>query len=151
GASHFSTLARSPALANLQTLKLRDGGDGFWLANLDESDLFPSLTRLDLSNNAVTDGGLEGLLRWPGISRLTHLMLSANLIYDRGAVALAEHPGVKRLMALDLTKNRIADTGAKALVESPHLAAMRWVSLGGNRKISHPLRKELAKRYPGRV
>lgn len=75
-----------------------------------------NLTRLDLSNNSLTDDCIEvlcGVLE--GASSLQSLILDSNEIGDIGACALAEILEDLHVLSLSLCHNRIRDLGAEAL------------------------------------
>ncbi len=91
------------------------------LANADLSQ-FPQLENLDLSDNPLTNKGMEGLAR---LKNLRRLLLRDALVTDDGLKAIA---GLTNLEELDLSGVRITDTGIEYL---RNLKAMRRLNLLG--------------------
>lgn len=82
--------------------------------------LLPALTKLDLSQNALTDVGVENLLRTHYPGQLTRLILGGNDITDIGALALAARwptGADDKLETLNLRFTHIGATGQAALLD----------------------------------
>lgn len=110
---------------------------------LDDNDLkelakSKSLTELNLSDNAITDEGIQALLA--GIPTLISLNLDYNLIGDKGVKGLSGNTTLTTLSlgrpqakwlerTVDVWANRITDTGAKDLARNTTLT---YLNLIGN-------------------
>jgi hypothetical protein len=99
---------------------------------LAESPGCRQLQMLDLTGNAVSDGGAAALAGSPYLSRLEVLWLHNNRIGDAGAAALAASPHLSGLQVLLLAGNAIGDAGARALAASPGLAGLKVLDLVDN-------------------
>lgn len=112
-------IAGARRLTRLEVLDLEACG-----INDDRLDLvarcaFPALTDLDLSNNELTDYGVENLLAtgWP--RHLTRLVLGGNPIGDDGALDLAERwpaGDADKLTSLNLRFTNVGPRGQQALL-----------------------------------
>jgi Leucine-rich repeat (LRR) protein len=114
--------------------------DCIWaVTRLADSERFPGLHTLDISDNDIGDEGakaIAGALPWcPGLTRIRTLFISLNSIGDVGAAALAgvhlaadgtatliEGTGLRGLKQLNISVNSIGAAGAAALA-GVHLAA----------------------------
>ena len=106
-------------LTRLAVLDLEGCGLADWFCDLLDNFDLPALTALDLSQNALTDIGVENLLRTHHPSRLRSLILGGNDITDAGAVALAAGwptGDADRLEHLNLRFTNIGPTGQAALL-----------------------------------
>lgn len=141
----------------------------------------PSLdkaTELDLSGNPLREDGAEVLARSSSIKglrvlrlgrcklgyvgakalsallelpELRELHLESNDLGDTGAAAMAYSDKLGQLEVLNLRQNGISDQGAKRFLEPNSLGARTRLELGGNDKISEPVRAALRERYGDRV
>src|SRR5581483_7478369 len=89
-------------------------------------------SKLNLTCNAIDNGGVMTLARSPYLGNITHLDLSSNHIGRNGAAALAGCAGLPRLSCLDLSINHIGDHGVAALSTSRNLGALRQLDLSAN-------------------
>ncbi|MBY0228017.1 MAG: TIGR02996 domain-containing protein [Gemmataceae bacterium] len=124
-------VASSQHLARLRVLDLEKNelGDGD-LDSLAWSPHLGELRTLLLWSNHVGDAGLRSLLG--GLPRLERLDLSGNAVGDGGAESLARSPVYGRLRLLDLSANQIGDAGAMALASSEHAGSVGWIDLAKN-------------------
>jgi Leucine Rich Repeat (LRR) protein len=108
--------ALGPAAGEIVELDLH--GSGLEDANLAGFERFTQLTKLRLSDNRLTDGGLESLARLPNLESLN---LYANSgITDAGLHALARSASLKRLY---LWETGVSEAGVAELEElRPDLA-----------------------------
>ena len=130
------------------------------IVRLSRSMRFEQLTHLDLSNNAMSEKGMEALCEARFMPRLRRLTLHANALGDGGARVLAalgrrltclEHldlannaigaPGIQAiassglldgLMQLDLRRNVIGLDGARALVHEANLSRLENLRISNN-------------------
>jgi uncharacterized protein (TIGR02996 family) len=99
---------------NLEGCRTGDIGAGA-IAGTAYFDHFPGLIDLDLSNNEITDDGVEALVASPLWPRLRSLVLGGNPISDLGAETLANAAGTSRLEHLNLRFTDIGQPGHQAL------------------------------------
>lgn len=117
GGAPLTVLAAAPALARLRHLIL----------NMNQiDDLGPvvssphlHLTRLDLTENLLDDGGTGVLARGAGAGAVRTLILRSNYVTDRGAGALAASRTLRALAHLDLSNNRVGPGGVAQLARRP--------------------------------
>jgi uncharacterized protein (TIGR02996 family) len=130
---HYKALARTPGLAYLAELDLRDShvGDG-GVAALADTPHLAGLRTLGLWGNRLRAGAARALADSPYLSRLTRLDLDANCIAPDGAQALAASPNLAGLTHLRLYLNQVGPAGAEALAASPHLANLTFLGLEYN-------------------
>lgn len=72
-------------------------------------------TTLDLSGNYLGDEGVRALVEQPAWPTLRRLYLAQNSISDLGAMALARSGWMQQLQVLDLSSNRLTHQGIDAL------------------------------------
>jgi Ran GTPase-activating protein (RanGAP) involved in mRNA processing and transport len=119
-------LARSPFLANLDTLDLGFNGlDDAGVAALARSGGFRGLATLILNDNAqISAEGVRALADSPFFGGLAALDVSRNDISDAGVRAVAAGGAFPRLHTLRLCGNPVGDAGVAALVRSPLFGRM---------------------------
>jgi uncharacterized protein (TIGR02996 family) len=117
------TLAQTPALANLKTLDLDQGGIG--------------------------DTGARHLAGAAHLAGLRSLRLYSNDIGDAGVAALAASPYLTRLRELVLSRNRVLYAGARSLIASKTLPRGMYLDLWDNElnDYTEGIRRGLAKRF----
>lgn len=106
-------------LTLLESLDLENCGINDLHCDLAFNFSTPSLRELDLSNNLITDGGVNDLLRTHLPRQLTRLVLGGNAITDAGAVVLASGWPTgdgDRLEYLNLRFTNIGPAGQSALL-----------------------------------
>jgi uncharacterized protein (TIGR02996 family) len=106
-------------LTRLAVLDLEGCGLGDWVSDFLANGQLPVLTELDLSGNALTDAGVENLLRTHFPCQLKRLVLGGNRISDVGAIALAQRwpTGANdKLENLNLRFTYIGQAGQRALL-----------------------------------
>ncbi|WP_439625353.1 TIGR02996 domain-containing protein [Gemmata sp.] len=114
-----AVIAAAQRLTRLEELDLEGCG-----INDDHLDLaarypFPALTDLDLSNNQLTDYGVENLLATGWQRHLTRLVLGGNPIGDDGALELAEQwpaGDADKLAYLNMRFTNVGPRGQQALL-----------------------------------
>jgi uncharacterized protein (TIGR02996 family) len=156
------SLGRAGWFRNLRTLHLSSRLNDEMLIALAALPPFPTLTRLDLSENWFTATGVARLAAskaFPNLAaldlsrmpldaaairalakakwRLGELNLRACNFRAAGAEALAASRLLAGVKVCDLAANGIGYRGVKALAECPHAAGLRHLDLGFN----HPLGK----------
>ncbi|MEQ8791217.1 MAG: TIGR02996 domain-containing protein [Pirellulaceae bacterium] len=115
-------LGRSPHLAALETLDLRNNGIGAaTLRDLAHSSCLPALRQLLLGRNrGLGDDGVRLLAAAPLMRRLRGLDWSGCGVGDAGARTLATCRCLSGLDWLDLTENSISLAGFDMLLASPY-------------------------------
>jgi uncharacterized protein (TIGR02996 family) len=130
GSEGAGWLAGSPLLRGLTALNLsrqRIGLDG--LNALLSSCYLQGLQDLELRSNDI--GGVSGFRRSEGAS-LTRLDLSDNPIEDGGARVLAESPRLAELACLNLDTCETSEDGVRALTGAPFWATLWRLDLSRN-------------------
>jgi Ran GTPase-activating protein (RanGAP) involved in mRNA processing and transport len=131
GARGVRALADSPHLARLRELELHGnlfGNEGA----LAESPYLRNLTSLDVDGAGFGPESMEALARSPTLAGLRTLYVGNNPIGPRGAQAIAESPHLRHLQTLVLWDCRIGDEGCIALMQSPNLDNVTWLHLDNN-------------------
>lgn len=151
-APHIKELARSPHLARLTSLSLRDNriGDLHVMA-LAASPHLSGLTAPDLGRNAIGGGGVRALATTPNLPTLTKLDLSHNDIDDSDMRTLAGSRCLAYLAYLDASSNLIVcpeDVGD--LLSSPRLPRLAVLDLRGT-CYNDEWRRSLQDQFGGRV
>ena len=123
-------LIRSPHLATVSTLDLRDCWIGQSARAIARSPHLSRLVSLDLGYARLGTEGLQGFLEGHRLPALRTLLLDNNGITFVAIQALAASPNLPRLERLDLSRNPIENAGASALARSPHYPGLRELRLG---------------------
>ena len=106
-------------LTRLEVVDLEGCGIGDRHCDLAFNYSLPALADLDLSNNLITDEGVDDLLRTDLPRQLRRLILGGNPIGDAGAIALAEGwptGEADKLKTLNLRFTNIGQPGQEALL-----------------------------------
>jgi uncharacterized protein (TIGR02996 family) len=107
--------AAAGRLTRLEVLDLEGCGIGDWFGEFFGSFSLPALTKLDLSNNYITDVGVADLLN----CRLPRkLILGGNPITDQGAIEMADRLGNSPVEYLNLRRTHIGQPGHAALLRT---------------------------------
>ena len=99
---------------------------------LARTSLTTRLNSLDLSQNQVDEEGVRTLLALPFVQQLQELNLSYCPIGNEGATLLATTEKLPELQGLLLSHTKLESEGAQALFESPVLKHLRWLDLDNN-------------------
>ena len=104
----FDALCRSPHLARLTSLSLRENQlSDRHVQALAGSPHLGSLTRLDLGKNRIGWAGVKALAESVRLPRLTMLDLSENAIDDLDLLMMARCTGLPSLAVLDVSVNPV--------------------------------------------
>jgi uncharacterized protein (TIGR02996 family) len=115
GDEGFTTLATSPALANLRALNVTASElSADALAEL----ALPRLESLVLTGNPIGDEGAQNLAQWKQLANVETLYLSACEISEEGIGQLFSGAPLAKLKKLTLSKNELGDEGAGAIVKA---------------------------------
>jgi uncharacterized protein (TIGR02996 family) len=154
-------LARSPRLARLEKLVLRDNAIGVrgvralansrHLAHLRELELpycgpfgdegamalagspyLRGLVALEVSKAGIGPEGIEALVHSPVLAGVRRLYIDNNPIGPRGARAIAESPHLRHLETLFISDCQLGDEGCLELMRSPNLANVTFLSFDNN-------------------
>jgi uncharacterized protein (TIGR02996 family) len=120
-------------LAPVRRVRFLNVGDR--LTGLVQSPLLELVRELDLSGNALGNGGPNLLARSRHLVRLDALDLGFTELGDKGLQKLAGSPVFGGLRSLHINGNengRIGVPGMRALAESPHLTELAHLDLSGN-------------------
>jgi uncharacterized protein (TIGR02996 family) len=120
-------------LAPVRRVRFLNVGDR--LAKVVQSPLMELIRELDLSGNALGDGGPILLARSRHLVRLDALDLGFTELGDKGLQKLAGSPVFGGLRSLCINGNeddRIGVPGMRALAEAPHLAELTHLDVSGN-------------------
>jgi uncharacterized protein (TIGR02996 family) len=115
GDEGFTTLATSPALANLRALNVTASElSADALAEL----ALPRLENLVLTGNPIGDEGVENLAQWKQLANVETLYLSACEISEEGIDQLFSGAPLAKLKKLTLSNNELGDEGAGVIVKA---------------------------------
>ena len=105
-------------LTRLAVLDVEGCALGDWFCELLDNFALPALVELDLSQNAITDIGVQSFLRTHHPQKLKRLVLGGNPIGDDGAIDLARWPtgDADRLENLNMRFTNIGPVGQQALL-----------------------------------
>lgn len=117
------------ALASLDLASNRMGPDV--LDAIASGCSFPSLTRLDLSDNPLGVAGIHALSRLAAPS-LAWLRLAATKPGLPGVRSIAEATSSASLRALELASNQLGPVAMRELAASPHLSGLTYLGLSHN-------------------
>src|SRR5919197_5632758 len=120
-------------LAPVRRVRFLNLGDR--LTKLVQSPLLELVRELDLSGNALGNGGPNLLARSRHLVRLDALDLGFTELGDKGLQKLAGSPVFAGLRSLHINGNengRMGVPGMRALAESPHLTELTHLDLSGN-------------------
>jgi uncharacterized protein (TIGR02996 family) len=155
-----ATLAKSPHLGSLTSLNLKGASLGrafaASVASLRSLELlcvtgmsmgdpaievfvaaaYPTLGRLYLARNELTDEGVIALAKARGLSALRMLCLGGNEISDEGVTALAGAKGLGNLVTLELNATGVTDEGLEAIAKSRALRSLKRVNLTQAHEVS---------------
>jgi uncharacterized protein (TIGR02996 family) len=127
-------LLASPQLGGLTRLNLRENGIGDGgVQAVARTRLLANLTFLGLGTNAISGGGVAMLAASPYLRGLVELDLRFNGIGVAGARALAGAKAFTPLRTLRLSGCQLDNEGVAALVQSPHLGNLTFLDLAANR------------------
>ncbi|VTR98934.1 hypothetical protein [Tuwongella immobilis] len=111
-----------------ETSGLADDG----LQRLGQLESLSYLDGLDITDNGITDRGIERWLASPTRPRLTEWVLCRNLLTGAAARLIAHSPLADHLIRLDFKDNALGASGAVALTRSPRLQRLEWLRLSNN-------------------
>ena len=119
----------APFFHTLEVFRANSTGAGDATAGALAAHGFVPLCELELANNALSDPGVEILVRSKAATKLTKLNLNENPFGLAGTKALAD-TDLPRLEHLDLCRVPVTPAGAKALAASPHFKGLKkfWIS-----------------------
>jgi hypothetical protein len=131
--AHIVALARSPHVANLETLSIGSGTFGAKAAVAVASS--PNLSRLrELSFRYFKPGraGMKALGASQTLRALTTLNMFGNTVDDAAMGAFCAEDGLRTLEKLDLTHCQVGPDGAAALATASRLTALHTLSMAFN-------------------
>lgn len=126
GPEMFADVERFPSLARL--LVEHETLSDAWLEALLER-VTPALTHLRLRCRALTDASARALARCAALRGLELLELRCAAITDEGVIALAGASQLAGLRRLDLSDTALTDEGVISLAGAPQLAGLERLDL----------------------
>ncbi|WP_425618363.1 hypothetical protein NA78x_002068 [Anatilimnocola sp. NA78] len=93
------------------------------------NNLSPGLIRLDLSDNRLTDLGIQRLAACPAFANLRYLHLGANQWRQAGAEALAQSQYLTKLVALKVNNTPLGPRAVQTIVQSPIVDQLRFLDV----------------------
>ncbi len=97
------------------------------------SNSFPKIKKLELNNNHIGDDGIYALSQSNMFCNLQSLFLANNDLTTDSAISISKSPALTQLKSLDINNNDIRAEGTKALSESSNLKSIEYLDLGENR------------------
>jgi uncharacterized protein (TIGR02996 family) len=127
GSQGLGHLLTAPSLHGLRELGLRS--NEITTAEPFRSSVGPDLVRLDLSDNAIGEGGAAALAESPRLAALACLGLDTCEITGNGVRVLTRAPFWGTLCRLDLSRNPLGELGMWALAEAKPPARLHALRL----------------------
>jgi Leucine-rich repeat (LRR) protein len=125
GASNFKSLET----LDLNKCKLEDDG---CIHLMKSHSLLKNIIAIDLSENGITNSGIEIISKNSHLQYLTKLYIAWNSIQDAGFSCLANSNFIKNLTVLDIRSNKLTEQSATYIIESQIFWTLQILNISNN-------------------